>query len=349
MKALLADEHELTMIDAGEQASDAEWKKFEKLVARLEQALASSNVEVRSPDKLPDKETGALREVDASIRCRVGSTEVLIILEARKRGRAQDVTWVEQLATKKHRLGASAIVAVTDKPLTKEAQLVAELERIETRTLEESQLPGFLTWISGQFVGSSRVIMRNIVRANATLWEPDPAATLLTPTNGPIDGATPNTPMFVFDDGTMISANHILELGEKQGIRFGEGFKDREVRHQHFTLPFVDRGICVNTALGFRPVKSVTIVCRVEVQETKIVPNLVRYTSGDGMATEAAEIQLPGTGLGVMLIRNAKTGQTSAHLVAQGAELIAAPALQKLANYVPQKPAGGPDLTSLPT
>ena len=44
------------------------WKEFEQLISRVEQALHPSGFIVRSPDKLIDKVTGELREVDVSIR-----------------------------------------------------------------------------------------------------------------------------------------------------------------------------------------------------------------------------------------------------------------------------------------
>ncbi len=44
------------------------WRQFEKFIARIEQAMAPSGAVVKSPDRIPDKLTGELREVDASIR-----------------------------------------------------------------------------------------------------------------------------------------------------------------------------------------------------------------------------------------------------------------------------------------
>jgi len=49
-------------------ADAASWKAFEKLVARIESALAPHGAIVTSPDKLLDHVTQTMREVDASIR-----------------------------------------------------------------------------------------------------------------------------------------------------------------------------------------------------------------------------------------------------------------------------------------
>jgi hypothetical protein len=73
------------------------WREFEKLVARVEQAMAPSGAEVKSPDRIPDKVTGQLREVDASIRYKVGTCPVLITIECRDRRSIEDAQWIEQL------------------------------------------------------------------------------------------------------------------------------------------------------------------------------------------------------------------------------------------------------------
>ena len=59
----------------------AQWREFEKLIARIEQAMAPLDAAVRSPDRIPDKVTGELREVDASIRYKVGTCPILITIE----------------------------------------------------------------------------------------------------------------------------------------------------------------------------------------------------------------------------------------------------------------------------
>jgi hypothetical protein len=61
------------------------WREFEKLIARIEQAMAPSGAEIKSPDRIPDRVTGELREVDASIRYKVGTCPILITVECRDR------------------------------------------------------------------------------------------------------------------------------------------------------------------------------------------------------------------------------------------------------------------------
>src|SRR5574339_176153 len=63
------------------QAAPTDWKEVQALVARIEHLAAPKGAKVKSPDRIRDKVTGQLRDVDASIRYRVGTTEILIAIE----------------------------------------------------------------------------------------------------------------------------------------------------------------------------------------------------------------------------------------------------------------------------
>ena len=89
------------------------YRELELLVTRIEGALAPAGATIRSPDHIADIFTGELREVDVSIRHRVGSVTLLITIECRDRTRAEDVTWIEQLATKQTHIGAAHTIAVS--------------------------------------------------------------------------------------------------------------------------------------------------------------------------------------------------------------------------------------------
>jgi hypothetical protein len=114
-----------------------DWRDFEELVARIEETLAPKGAVVKSPDRVRDLVTGRLREVDASIRLTVGSTPILVTIECRKRKNVQDDTWIEQLATKRAKIGAAKTIAVSATGFTASAVRTAELHGIEIRTLED--------------------------------------------------------------------------------------------------------------------------------------------------------------------------------------------------------------------
>jgi hypothetical protein len=128
------------------------WREFEKLIARIEQAMAPSGAEVKSPDHIPDNVTGELREVDASIRYKIGTCPILITIECRDRSSIEDVRWIEQLLEKKRSVGAAMTVAVSSSGFSDPAVKKAAALGIEIRTLREATPNEFVQWLSFQSV-----------------------------------------------------------------------------------------------------------------------------------------------------------------------------------------------------
>lgn len=112
-------------------------REFELLASRIEGALAPAGAKVKSPDRIRDKFTGQYREVDASIRYTVGSCELLITIECRDRSRVQDVTWIEQLATKRAHIGADRTIAVSSTNFTAAAAKAAAAHNISIRRIAD--------------------------------------------------------------------------------------------------------------------------------------------------------------------------------------------------------------------
>lgn len=117
--------------------SSSLWRAFELLVATIEEKAAPRNATVTSPDSIRDLVTGNMREVDASIRFKAGTADILVTVECRKRGRKADDTWIEQLATKRQKIGAAKTIAVSSTGFTKSAVKSAQYHGIELRTLSE--------------------------------------------------------------------------------------------------------------------------------------------------------------------------------------------------------------------
>jgi hypothetical protein len=114
--------------------TDPEWRQFEQLIARIERDADELDVVIRSPDRIRCAITGRLREVDASIRTPGGA---LVTLECRKRRSRADVTWIEQLATKRHSLGADRTIAVSAAGFSANAQAIAREHAIELKRVDE--------------------------------------------------------------------------------------------------------------------------------------------------------------------------------------------------------------------
>jgi hypothetical protein len=123
------------------------WREFELLVAAIEERLAPKGASVKSPDKIRDLDSGKEREVDASIRFKIGTVDILLTVECRKRGSVSDVTWIEQLATKRLKIGASKTIAVSARGFSEAARLCADRYGIELRMLDDIGPEQIDTWI----------------------------------------------------------------------------------------------------------------------------------------------------------------------------------------------------------
>ncbi len=123
------------------------WREFEKLVSKLEEALSPIGARIKTPDKLKDFATGQMREVDGSIRFLTKKGEILITIECRKRGQRQDITWIEQLVTKKTNLKAYKTIAVSSKGFSQSAQTLANQHDIILKTLIDVNPVSVAEWL----------------------------------------------------------------------------------------------------------------------------------------------------------------------------------------------------------
>ena len=122
-------------------------RDLEILVALLEDRLGPEGVGVKSPDWIVGKHSGSPREVDVSLRSRVGSSEVLIVVECRDRQHSEDVRWIEQLATKREDVGADKAVAVSSSGFSCGAVNMATAKNVELRILSEVDVEEFRAWL----------------------------------------------------------------------------------------------------------------------------------------------------------------------------------------------------------
>lgn len=123
------------------------YRELELLVSRIEGALAPAGAVIRSPDHIQDLFTVESREVDVSIRYRVGSVELLVTVECRDRIKTEDVTWIEQLATKRDHIGAAHTIAVSSTGFSAPSVKAAKLHGISTRIIGELSDADIIEWI----------------------------------------------------------------------------------------------------------------------------------------------------------------------------------------------------------
>lgn len=140
------------------------WKEFEELVARIERVLAPVEAIVKSNDWLLNYVTGRKRQVDASIRYKVGTVPGLITVECRKHKDKQDDTWIEQLATKRQNLRADKTIAVSATPVSPQALRTAAQYLIEVRQLSEITEADIQSWLKARNV-NHRFFLANLISA----------------------------------------------------------------------------------------------------------------------------------------------------------------------------------------
>lgn len=159
-----------------------EWKDFERLVAIIERHLGPEGAIIKSPDHIPDKITGEMREVDASIRYQVGSVPILITIECRRRSAKQDTRWIEQIARKRDDIGASATIAVSSSGFSKPAIKKARYHEIETRLLHEISERAIFEWAKQIDIvlfrslfnlGNLRILFKNATHGEKPELHPD--------------------------------------------------------------------------------------------------------------------------------------------------------------------------------
>jgi len=123
---------------------------LELTIQAIERLLASANVQIQSPGLIPDRDTGRQREIDVVISGKIGSSEVLGIVECRDRQGRQDVRWIEEIESKRASVRANFAIAVSSSGFTTGATQKAKALGISLRTLENLALEDFSNWFDCQ-------------------------------------------------------------------------------------------------------------------------------------------------------------------------------------------------------
>lgn len=221
------------------------WREFELLVARLERLLAPKGATVTSPDRIQDKITGTLREVYASIRYQIGTVPILITIECRDRSGAQDVIWIEQLASKRDSIGAAKTVAVTSSTFTGPAIELARHKGIELRQISDVTDQEIKDLIV--VTGIENHVFRNILKDVGVDVVEDASLKLSAKVEALISKDKVNAPVFVrCSDGKALSVGNMIDDIRNQHPEIfydlpGDGSKVcRTVRvdmsHERFTI-----------------------------------------------------------------------------------------------------------------
>lgn len=202
------------------------WREFEKLVARLEAALGPAGAVVKSPDRIRNRVTGQMREVDASIRYKIGTVPILITVECRKRAATDDDTWIEQLITKKERLGAAKTIAVSSSGFTEPAKKNARLAGIELRNISDLSQDEMLGWLKIKEI--QHVVYHRVINGTARLEMHGPpgerGGRLHPDTVKKLEANPGGSEVFVrHSDGQAFSLKQMLDAAVRMGLDIHTG------------------------------------------------------------------------------------------------------------------------------
>lgn len=296
-----------------------EWRQFEELVARVEQALAPSGAAVKSPDRVPDKVTGEPREVDASIRYNIGTVPVLITLECRERSAVQDVRWIEELAEKKRSIGASITVAVSSSGFSAPAIQKAASVGIETRTLTDVGPQDSIDWLRARNITLS-VMEWQLSDLAVELYNVPDDAELVASAQESFRSIGPAAPIFVRNsDGKKFSVENILiEWRKRNGDFFpndlpADGTRVQRTLHQ----PFGSNGLHMETTKGNFDIRVIHISLELwRSQKTIPISTLANYSDSSSVLVQIAEWNLQDRAW-LSLHRDVHSGETKVTMTAK--------------------------------
>lgn len=230
-----------------------QWREFEKLVARIEQAIGPMGAVVTSPDYLLDSVTGELREVDASIRTQTDSLPSLV-LECRDRAKVEDVMWIEQLVTKSRDHGVPTI-AVSSAGFSKSAAAKANHYGMETRVISELTQGEMMSWVKIKEVVHLIHIPILAAVSMEMYSETGEVGGLLHPSViEQVQAGGGDAPVFIrHADGKAFRACDILDAAVRKGLALFSGVPDDGTRvRKQVIIQFARHLFRVRTEAGFR-------------------------------------------------------------------------------------------------
>ena len=114
--------------------------QFQKLIKFITDQLVPEGATVEESVELEEMgvDNSSKREVDILIQYDIGIAPIRIAIECRDRTRKDDITWIDGIAGKYKNLPVNKVIAISNSGFSSTALQKAELNNIETLTLEEA-------------------------------------------------------------------------------------------------------------------------------------------------------------------------------------------------------------------
>ncbi len=275
-------------------------RPLELLVARLEAVASAGEAEVKSPDFIKGTLSGSQREVDVTVRSKVGSASVLVMFECRDRAGTKDVRWIEEIASKRQDVGANVAVAVAARGgFSSGARSMARSLGIELRTVNAITVEDVVGWARLRHL---EVLMHRIRGQDLHLqYFAD------TP---PIEGASSadsdgnvridlDAPVLTLwdannqpppEDPEWVSGKQVHDMAKELMFEQGSALDFSEWRQVSVTMSTQDTPVvAVRTQAGPFPLAGVSATAEVCVEKTQVPVSVHAVTNEEGETTQVLQ------------------------------------------------------------
>ena len=207
--------------------TDQTWKDFERLVERLQRGF-HQNATITPNDKIIGQNTGRSRQIDISVRYRLGPTDVLIIVDCKKWRRRIDAPAMDTFIGLKQDVKAHVGVLVCEQGFSKAAVRLAERNNIQLFTIADTQKPRWQIHAKVRvFVEEwmlSPLLMRYVDEHGTKMDFPDDRAFTLTAPDGTNETAAGVVKKLWLQHNKREAGDYFFETGAGRTIECREKF-----------------------------------------------------------------------------------------------------------------------------
>jgi len=117
---------------------DSKWKLFEQTVKQIYELL-DKNAVIKLDDKILGKDSEVLRQIDVSIRSKVATHDILLIIECKDHNRKTTITDIEALKEKMNDVNADKAILISKKGFSKSAHKKALRSGIDLCLIHDAE------------------------------------------------------------------------------------------------------------------------------------------------------------------------------------------------------------------
>jgi len=223
----------------------------------------------------------------------IGTVEILVTVECRRRSTKADVRWIEELRSKRDSLGISKTIAVSKRGFSRDAVETARLAGIELRTLSEITSGQIKGWILPEKITYTYQHF-DITAVDIDAYPGGHGAEVDQPVAS-ISSAT-TADVFETRDGTRCSLNDLFRTALRQEPALAANVPaDGTRKHRTVHVRFRAGDLSLYTDTG--PVGVARVAVSVDLWEEEQVQNGAsgsyhRYLDSEGRSVERAEFRL---------------------------------------------------------